>query len=187
MAESRPTLAAPDDDPYLWLEEIEGEQATAWADARTADTVARLADARYERDRDTLRALLDRPDNLPVPGPRGGLLYNFWRDRAQPRGFWRRTTLFSYRTPAPEWEVLLDLDKAVAPGRSESAAYRVAVFLQPRSERFHRRHATPAGLDEPGIQFGTNCNSRCISRHVGSGGSGGSAGPWTRLGLTRAR
>jgi prolyl oligopeptidase len=134
MTDPRPTLAAPDDDPYLWLEEVEGEQATAWADARTADTVARLADARYERDRDALRALLDRPDNLPVPARRGGLLYNFWRDAAQPRGLWRRTTLVSYRTPAPEWEVLLDLD-ALAAAEGEDWVWQGAATLPPDHAR----------------------------------------------------
>jgi hypothetical protein len=27
MLDDRPTIAAPDDDPYLWLEEIEGPRA----------------------------------------------------------------------------------------------------------------------------------------------------------------
>ena len=31
--DARPTIAAPDDDPYLWLEEIDGERAVAWVDA----------------------------------------------------------------------------------------------------------------------------------------------------------
>ncbi len=134
MTDPRPTLAAPDDDPYLWLEEIEGEQATAWADARTTDTLARLADARYERDRDALRALLDRPDNLPVPARRGGLLYNFWRDAAQPRGLWRRTTLQSYRTPTPEWDILLDLD-ALAAAEGEDWVWQGAATLPPDHAR----------------------------------------------------
>ena len=134
MIDLRPTLAAPDDDPYLWLEEIEGEQATAWADARTADTVAQLADADYERDRDTLRALLDRPDNLPLPARRGGLLYNFWRDTAQPRGLWRRTTLRSYRTPAPDWEILLDLDELAA-AEDEDWVWQGAATLPPDHAR----------------------------------------------------
>ena len=134
MTDPRPTLAAPDDDPYLWLEEVEGEQATAWADARTAGTVARLADARYGRDRDALRALLDRPDNLPVPARRAGLLYNLWRDAAQPRGLWRRTTLPSYRTPAPDWEVLLDLD-ALAVLEGEDWVWQGAATLPPDHAR----------------------------------------------------
>ena len=35
----RPTLAAPDDDPYLWLEEIDGAQASAWVEAQNARTL----------------------------------------------------------------------------------------------------------------------------------------------------
>ena len=134
MTDPRPTLAAPDDDPYLWLEEVEGEQATAWADARTAETLALLADARYERDRDALRALLDRPDNLPVPARRGGLLYNFWRDATQPRGLWRRATLDSYRTPTSEWETLLDLD-ALAAAEGEDWIWQGAATLPPDHAR----------------------------------------------------
>ena len=36
-----PTLAAPDDDPHLWLEEVEGQRAAAWVDERTAATLRR--------------------------------------------------------------------------------------------------------------------------------------------------
>src|SRR5215218_6466027 len=84
-----PTLADPDDDRLLWLEAVEGVRATAWADAQSRTTMARLADTRFAADRDALCRLLDRPDNLPVPTRRGGLLYNFWKDAEHPRGVWR--------------------------------------------------------------------------------------------------
>jgi prolyl oligopeptidase len=42
---------------------------------------------------------------------RGEYLYNFWRDAANPRGLWRRTTLDSYRTESPDWNVLIDVDE----------------------------------------------------------------------------
>ena len=126
-----PSLAAPDDDPWLWLEEVEGERATAWADQQTAATVRRVGGPGYEADRDTLRALLDRPDNLAVPARRGGLLYNFWKDAAHPRGIWRRTTLDSYGTDAPEWDVLLDLD-AVAESEGEDWVWMGSATLPPR-------------------------------------------------------
>ncbi|GGC60604.1 prolyl oligopeptidase [Siccirubricoccus deserti] len=109
-ADPRPTLAAPDDDPWLWLEEVAGERALAWVKGQNAATLARLADARFEADRASVKAALDRPDKLPFVTRRGPFLYNFWQDAAQPRGVWRRTTLDSYRRPAPEWDVLLDLD-----------------------------------------------------------------------------
>ncbi len=134
MAEASPTLDAPDDDPWLWLEEVEGIRACAWADAQTAATLARFGTQRYERDRDALRELLDRPDNLPVPVRRGGLLYNFWRDAQHPRGVWRRTTLASYRTEAPAWDVVLDLD-AVAEVEGEDWVWQGAATFYPAHER----------------------------------------------------
>jgi prolyl oligopeptidase len=107
----RPTIAAPDDDPYLWLEEVEGAQACAWADAQSAATLARIGDGRYEADRAALLDILDRPDRIPFIARRGGLLYNFWRDAGHPRGLWRRTTMASYRAEPTDWDVLLDLDR----------------------------------------------------------------------------
>src|SRR3954463_5804028 len=71
MTDPRPTIEAPDDDPYLWLEEIDGERALAWVDAQNGATLARFGDRRFEADRDTLVAIYDRPDNIPVIARRG--------------------------------------------------------------------------------------------------------------------
>ena len=110
----RPTLAAPDDDPYLWLEDIDGARPVAWADARSAATLARFGGPATEADADALAAILDRPDNIPIVIRRGAHLFNFWRDAANPRGLWRRTTLDDYRGASPAWEMLLDLDALAA-------------------------------------------------------------------------
>jgi prolyl oligopeptidase len=130
MTNPGPTLAHPDDDPFLWLEDVDGARATAWADEQSLTTMARFGDARFAADRDELCTLLDRPDNLPVPGRRGGLLYNFWKDADHPRGIWRRTTLDSYRTEAPQWDVLLDLD-ALATAEAEDWIWQGAATLPP--------------------------------------------------------
>ncbi|MBM3547905.1 MAG: S9 family peptidase [Alphaproteobacteria bacterium] len=106
----RPTLTAPDDDPYLWLEDIDGARATAWADAESALTMARFGKSTFAADRDALAAILDRPDNIPYPGRRGGRLFNFWKDANNPRGLWRVTDLEGFRRDKPDWQVLLDLD-----------------------------------------------------------------------------
>jgi prolyl oligopeptidase len=132
--EPRPTLAAPDDDPWLWLEEVEGERALAWVEAQNAATLARLADNRFVADRDAVKAALDRPDKLPFVTRRGAFLYNFWQDVAQPRGLWRRTTLASYRSPAPDWEVLLDLD-ALARAEGEDWVWQGATTLPGTHDR----------------------------------------------------
>ena len=110
----RPTLAAPDDDPYLWLEEIDGERALTWVEAQNAATLTRFGDARFAADRDILAAIFDRPDNIPLIGRRGARVFNFWKDAERPRGLWRATTLDSYRSEAPEWDILLDLDALAA-------------------------------------------------------------------------
>ncbi len=134
MPDPRPTLLDPDDDPYLWLEDVDGDRATSWVDAQTGRTLAHLADGRYTADRDVLRALLDRPDNIPLPRRRGGLLYNYWRDAANPRGLWRRTTLASFHSPAPQWDILLDLD-ALAAAEAEDWVWQGATTHPPAHHR----------------------------------------------------
>jgi prolyl oligopeptidase len=112
--DDRPTLAAPDDDPYLWLEEIEGQRATAFADEQSKATLEKFGNAGFAADRDTLAAIYDRPDNIPFVTRRGGFLYNLWKDANSPRGIWRRTTLDEFRKLDPSWETILDIDKLAA-------------------------------------------------------------------------
>lgn len=112
--DARPTIEAPDDDPWIWLEDIGGTRAAAWADSQTAATLARFGGARFAADRDALKAILDRPDNIPYIARRGGLVFNIWKDAGHPRGLWRATTLDAYRAGEPDWDVLLDLDRLAA-------------------------------------------------------------------------
>ncbi|WP_426421491.1 prolyl oligopeptidase family serine peptidase [Bradyrhizobium genosp. A] len=112
--DDRPTLSAPDDDPWLWLEEIEGARAIDFVERQNRLTLDRFGGAAFERDRDALAAIYDRPDNIPYVGRSGNLLYNSWKDADHPRGLWRRTTLDEFRKPDPSWEVLLDIDQLAA-------------------------------------------------------------------------
>jgi prolyl oligopeptidase len=112
--DARPTIAAPDDDPYLWLEEIEGEAALAFVEQQNARTLQAFGDAGFARDRDVLAAILDRPDNIPYINRRGAFVYNLWKDADNPRGLWRRTTLAEFRKASPAWETILDIDELAA-------------------------------------------------------------------------
>jgi prolyl oligopeptidase len=114
QTDDRPTLAAPDDDPYLWLEEIEGERALAFVERQNALTLGRFGGSGFARDRDMLAAIYDRPDNIPYVARRGGLIYNLWKDAKNPRGLWRRTTQDEYRKDDPAWEIVLDIDQLAA-------------------------------------------------------------------------
>ncbi|WP_342709796.1 prolyl oligopeptidase family serine peptidase [Bradyrhizobium sp. B124] len=113
----KPTLSAPDDDPYLWLEQIEGARALKFVERQNGKTLQAFGGVAFERDRDALTSIYDRPDNIPSISRRGGHLYNLWKDANNPRGLLRRTTLEEFRTPKPSWDVLLDVDQlAVSEG-----------------------------------------------------------------------
>src|SRR4051812_30787935 len=112
--DDRPTIAAPDDDPYLWLEDVEGERALDFVEAQNRRTLEKFGGAQFAADRDVLADIYDRPDNIPYVSRRGSLLYNLWKDASNPRGLWRRTTLERFRTPNPQWENLLDVDRLAA-------------------------------------------------------------------------
>ncbi len=123
------------DDPYLWLEEVSGDEALAWARARNAETVAELTERpRFTDLRDGIREVLDADDRIPYVRRRGEYLYNFWQDAANPRGLWRRTTLEEYRTPEPAWEIVLDVD-ALAAAEDESWVWQGAAVLRPAYRR----------------------------------------------------
>jgi prolyl oligopeptidase len=99
------------DDLYLWLEDITGEDALNWVRARNAPTLEEFCDRDFERMRAEALEVLDTDARIPYVRRRGDHLYNFWRDAANPRGLWRRTTLDSYRGDSPDWDVLIDVDE----------------------------------------------------------------------------
>lgn len=101
-------------DPHVWLEEVSGDQALDWVRAHNEPTLAQLCDERFERMRAEALEVLDTDSRIPYVRRRGEFLYNFWRDAANPRGLWRRTTLDQYRLDSPEWDVLIDVDRLAA-------------------------------------------------------------------------
>jgi prolyl oligopeptidase len=115
------TTASPahdtEDDPWLWLEEVQGEKALDWVRERNAATRQRLeAWPGFAATRERILQVLDSRDRIPAIARRGGHVYNFWQDADHPRGLWRRSTLAEYRKAEPAWELLLDVD---ALGRNE--------------------------------------------------------------------
>jgi prolyl oligopeptidase len=130
----RPTLEAPDDDPHLWLEEIESAPVLGWVEAQNTETLERFRDESVAADHKILKAIFDRPDNIPVPNRRAGKLFNPWRDAANPRGVWRTTTLESFRSDAPNWDVVIDVD-ALAATEGEDWVWRGGDTLPPMHDR----------------------------------------------------
>jgi prolyl oligopeptidase len=128
--------AAPSgDDRFRWLEDVNGEKAMAWVKQQNARTT-KVLEARPEFGPISKRTLeiLDSKEKIPMPSLHGGAIYNFWRDDSHERGIWRRTTLVSYRTPSPEWETVLDIDK-LAKAEGKAWVFHGATCLAPAYER----------------------------------------------------
>ncbi|MDI9928189.1 MULTISPECIES: prolyl oligopeptidase family serine peptidase [Rhodococcus] len=118
------------DDPYLWLEDVTGEEALDWVRTRNGVTVEELAGDAFDATESRIREVLDTDARIPYARRRGQFLYNFWRDAEHVRGLWRRTTMDEYRTENPVWDVLLDLD-ALAGSEDENWVWGGAQVLRP--------------------------------------------------------
>ncbi|MBZ5589548.1 MAG: prolyl oligopeptidase family serine peptidase [Acidobacteriia bacterium] len=103
--------AAADEDPFVWLEDVQGEKALAWVKQHNALTTKVLeAVPEFAPTQKRTLEILDSKDKIPSPELLGTTVYNFWRDDVHERGIWRRTTLASYRASSPAWETVLDVD-----------------------------------------------------------------------------
>ncbi|MBI5255631.1 MAG: S9 family peptidase [Burkholderiales bacterium] len=123
------------EDPYRWLEDVQGDKALAWVRERNAESRKRLeAHPGFTKMRDTFRAILDSREKIPYVSRQGDWFYNFWRDAEHPRGLWRRTTLADYRKPQPAWETVIDLD-ALGKAEGESWVWSGAVCFGPAYQR----------------------------------------------------
>ena len=118
------------DDPFLWLEDITGDDALDWVHRHNEPTLADLGGERFDEMRAEALAILDTDARIPYVRRRGEYLYNYWKDADHPRGLWQRTTLDSYRTESPAWDVLLDLD-ALAEADDEKWVWAGADVLEP--------------------------------------------------------
>jgi prolyl oligopeptidase len=123
-------------DPYLWMEEIEGTRAMDWAKAQNGKTLPVLqGDARYATLESQALAILNAKDRVPGVSFAGdGSLRNFWQDKEHVRGLWRKTTLDSYRTAEPVWETILDID-ALSKAEKANWVFKGASCLAPDETR----------------------------------------------------
>ena len=136
QAPSNPGRAEPAaEDPYEWLEEVLGDKALEWVKARNAIVQNRMeGEPSFEKLRSDLLEILDSNARIPFVSKRGDYYYNFWRDKTNERGLWRRTTLEEYRKSEPKWEVVLDLD-ALGKTENENWVWKGASLLRPDYQR----------------------------------------------------
>ena len=104
-------VMADEADPYLWLEDVEGEKALEWVRAQNSASLSELeGDARFEELMSEAMSVLTSEERLPLGEIHNGQVYNFWQDETHVRGVWRRASVESYRKGEPEWDTVLDFD-----------------------------------------------------------------------------
>ena len=103
---------AQDQDPYIWLEDVEGERALEWVGQRNKHSLGILeADERFSSLMENALRDYNADDKIAYGQLLGGSVHNFWQDEKNVRGIWRRASLRSYKSGTPRWINLMDLDK----------------------------------------------------------------------------
>lgn len=126
---------AVDEDPYLWLEEVESTKALDWVKARNAESQEALeADVSFKPLYERLLAINNATDRIPYLTKIGDRYYNFWKDADHVRGIWRRTTLDEYRKAAPKWEIVFDVD-ALNTIENANWVWKGADCIEPTQDR----------------------------------------------------
>ena len=121
------------EDPYLWLEEVLGEQALAWVESRNQASSARLVeDARFSEIEAAALEVYAATDRIAYATQTGDRVRNFWQDAEHVRGILRTASLASYLAGDPEWETMLDID-ALSEQEKENWVYKGSECLAPEN------------------------------------------------------
>lgn len=124
------------DDPYLWLEEVDGSKAMEFVKAQNQATLDKLnKEKEYPAIYQKSLEIYNSQDKIAYPNTLGGFVYNFWQDNVHERGIWRRAPKQSYISGDPVWETVLDIDK-ISKEDSVKWVFQGATGLYPAYDRF---------------------------------------------------
>ena len=128
-------MSADNDDPFLWLEEIDSERALDWAREQNERSVEFLeSHPLFEPIHERNLEILTADDRIAYPSLMGGQIYNFWRDAEHVRGIWRVTSREDFRNERPDWDTIIDVD-ALADAEDENWVWAGASCRYPDYDR----------------------------------------------------
>ena len=127
--------AKADNDPFLWLEDVQGEKAMNWVKDQNKISESELRKSPFYKElhKQTLE-ILNSKDKIKYVSIRGDKVYNFWRDADHVRGLYREANLKDYLANKPKWETVLDMDK-LGKDEKESWVYKGINCLFPKYEK----------------------------------------------------
>jgi prolyl oligopeptidase len=110
-----------EEDPYVWLEEVESEKSLKFATDANEKCLSALGNPKtsdtqtYEK----VLSILESDERIAYVTQYGydeenddqPIMMNLWKDKNNSKGLWRKTTLESYKSDSPVWETVLDVDQ----------------------------------------------------------------------------
>ncbi len=100
------------EDPFMWLEEVDGKRALEGVEEKNRKSMEILTGQPHYREMYSKGIeILNSSDRIAAPSITGKYIYNFWQDSVHIRGIWRRTPREDYFKGDTEWEILIDIDK----------------------------------------------------------------------------
>ncbi len=123
-------------DKYLWLEEVDGKEALEFAKSHSEATFEKLSlEKDFHQIYNTTLEISNSEERITFPTIQGNYVYNFWKDKNNERGIWRRTLYLDYIKGNPNWETLIDIDELSKKDKIKWV-YIGAIGLYPSYDRF---------------------------------------------------
>lgn len=130
------SMNAQNDDPYLWLEDVDSKKSLEWVETQNKTTWDVLSKQPiYQSVYDKSLEIYNSTDRIAAPGIYGKYIYNFWQDKEHVRGILRRTSKDDYANGNPTWETVLDID-ALSKADNKKWVYKGSDGLYPNYDRF---------------------------------------------------
>ena len=118
------------DGEHDWLENVDSAEALEWVKENNAAAFNALGNPKESPSYGTILSILENKDKIPHISLIGDLYYNYWTDDVNVRGILRRTSLLSYKSSTPKWEIVLDIDK-LCNIENESWVYKGYTIYKP--------------------------------------------------------
>ena len=123
-------------DKFQWLENIDSPRSMEFVNAQNKATIEKLTtEKNYKPIYNKSLEILNSTEKIAYPNIQGKYVYNFWTDKQNERGIWRRCLLSDYTQGKLNWETLIDIDK-MSKNDNVKWVYKGASGLYPAYNKF---------------------------------------------------
>ncbi len=132
-----PTAHAAENDPNLWLEDVDDARALDQVRAWNAATQKQLQtdSPAFKALQADMQAILEDDSRIAMPEAiLGEKVTNLWTDAKNPQGLWRIAELDAFAAGKPVWRALIDLD-ALSKADGRKWVWKGAACLAPAYAR----------------------------------------------------